>query len=606
MANTVDNDLKFPDLIEMLRHHASKQGESTVFTYLLDGETQEESITFGELDKQVREIAARIQSKTKNQDRVLLLYPPGLEYIRGFFACLYAGVIAVPTYPPDVTRLERTMPRFLSIVNDSNPSLVLTTSPILMLAQTILSQYQELRGIEWVATDEPASLDVDAEFSPEAWNKPAINSDTLAFLQYTSGSTAVPRGVMLTHRNLLKNLDAICCAFEIREGEKAVFWLPFYHDMGLIGGILAPIFCGISNVLMSPLDFLQRPLRWLMAISKHRASISGGPNFAYDLCVRKVTPEQKSELDLSHWDLAFNGAEPVRSDTLERFADAFSVCGFKREAFYPAYGLAEATLFVTGGERLDFPSVLTLQSEALGSGEVHPSVEASLAEQGNGWQTLVSCGKPRKDIEIAIVDPENWQALPIKIEGLTDVGEIWVGGASVAKGYWKRDDENQRVFNAQIVNKPGTRYMRTGDLGFLYNNDLYVAGRLKDLIIIDGLNHYPQDIELTIETSHPAIRPGCSAAFSVDVKNRESTVVVAEIARPKKLESIHELESIDLSETGIKNTIRAAIASQHDLRLHDVVLLMPGSIPKTSSGKIQRHASKALYLDGSLEVWVPN
>lgn len=605
MAARTNNNLKFPDLVEMLSSNAISRGEKTVFIYLLDGEAQEEEITFGELDNQVREIAAKIQSITEQQDRVLLLYPPGMDYIRGFFACLYAGVIAVPTYPPDVTRLDRTMPRFLSIVSDSKPSLILTISPIMMLAQTILGQYQELQGIQWLATDQSDLRKTDEGFNSQAWIKPAITSDTLAFLQYTSGSTAAPRGVMLTHHNLIQNLDAICHAFDVRDGDKGMFWLPFYHDMGLIGGILAPIYCGATNVLMSPLDFLQRPLRWLMAVSRHQATISGGPNFAYDLCVRKVSDEQKSDLDLSHWELAFNGAEPVRADTLDRFAAEFSECGFKREAFYPAYGLAEATLFVSGVERREFPNVIALQTEALSRGEVVPLTEAGTTKKGESWQTLVSCGKPRNDIEIAIVDPESCQLLPIKSSGTTDVGEIWVGGSSVAQGYWKREVENQRIFNAQIQNKPGRGYMRTGDLGFLHNHELYIAGRLKDLIIIDGLNHYPQDIELTVESSHPAIRPGCSAAFSVDVNDREQLVVVAEIARPKKLAVIQEMDTLDLSVDGIKNTIRTAVSSRHDLRVHDVVLLMPGSVPKTSSGKIQRHASKALYLEKALEIWTP-
>ena len=588
--------IKYPDLVEMLRFQAINLSDHTVFTYLVDGESDEQSVTYAELDEQVQMIASILQSSGAANERVLLLYPPGLDYIRGFFACLYAGAVAVPTYPPDVTRLERTLPRFLSIVNDAKPTIALTVSPILMMAQEFLSQYPELSGIEWLATDE---IIMEADMGPNGgdnWEKPDIDSDSLAFLQYTSGSTATPRGVMLSHGNLLHNLDSICSAFEIQEGDKGMFWLPFYHDMGLIGGILGPLYCDVMNILMSPLDFLQRPLRWLNAISRHGATISGGPNFAYDLCVRKVTAEQKEKLDLSSWKLAFNGAEPVRADTLERFSDYFAECGFRREAFYPAYGLAEATLFVSGGQRDAYPNIHTYSTEALAGGEVE------LAEETDGMQ-LVSCGSPGNNIEIAIVDPGTLSPLPVDLEGGTDIGEIWVTGKSVARGYWERDEQNQQVFEARLAGNLDKKYMRTGDLGFLMQGELYIAGRLKDLIIIDGVNHYPQDIELTVERCHPGLRPGCSAAFSVEVGERERLVVVAEIARSNKLEVI-QAQGLDLQPDTINKTIREAISRQHDLRLHDVVLLIPGTVPKTSSGKIQRHLSKIGYLEESLDVWV--
>lgn len=594
----------YTDLIEMLRYNAEITPDTTVFTYLIDGEDEEEPLTFKELDEQVRLIASRLQKTPGSGGRVLLLYPPGLDYIRGLFACFYAGSVAVPTYPPDISRLERTMPRFLSIVRDAQPAIALTTSPILMMAQSLLRNYEELDGIEWIATDDVIKQD-SADLLD--WRKPELGEDSLAFLQYTSGSTAEPRGVMLSHGNLLHNLDAICCAFEIQSGDRAVFWLPFYHDMGLIGGILAPVYCGAGCLLLSPLDFLQRPLRWLNAISRSKATISGGPNFAYDLAVRKVTPEQKKELDLSSWKIAFNGAEPVRADTLARFAETFRDCGFERDAFYPAYGLAEATVFVTGGERSEYPLVKAFDQENLKIGRVVPhkgEPDSGGISQDINYQKLVSAGTPRRDIQVHIVDPETAEILGNPTDANTHVGEIWVGGRSVAGGYWNRDRESDRVFYAKLREYPGQRFMRTGDLGFKYRGELFIAGRLKDLIILDGFNHYPQDIELTVERSHPALRPGCSAAFSIDVRDREQLVVVAEVAKPKYFAELENEGKVQLTYEMITRAIVNAVSQQHDLRVHDVVLLKPGSVPKTSSGKIQRHACKAGYLDNSLDRWL--
>jgi acyl-CoA synthetase (AMP-forming)/AMP-acid ligase II len=586
----------YQTMIDMLHQRVGQHPEKLAFEFLLDGENQTASLSYGELDLQARAIAATLQNLNIVGERVLLLFPPGLDYITAFWGCQYAGAIAVPTYPPDVTRLERSMPRFISIVNNAQPRVVLTTSPILALTQFLIAQFPELQGVHWLATD---NLAKDASAST-SWKYPDVNPDSLSFLQYTSGSTAEPKGVMLTHGNLIHQLEAIGYAFDLQGGlDRAVFWLPFYHDMGLIGGILGSLYFGLTATLMSPLDFLQRPLRWLQAITRVKASVSGGPNFAYELCVRKVTPAQKETLDLSSWNLAFNGAEPVRMDTLKRFAKAFEPCGFRLENFYPCYGLAEATLLVAGGGRCRGPVILDVRSDALARHQVLPG-----KSDQEGVNHLVGCGRAWLEHKIMIVDPETLTPCLEDENGNTSVGEIWFAGPSVAQGYWMRPEESERTFYAHL---PGVedRFLRTGDLGFVKGGELFVTGRIKDMIIIDGLNHYPQDIELTIEKCHPALRPGCSAAFSVEHAGQERLVVVAEVARGSHLEELAQQESVDMSAEAIIQVIRKAISNQHDLRTQDIVLLKPGSVSKTSSGKIQRHACKAGYIAGTLELWKP-
>jgi acyl-CoA synthetase (AMP-forming)/AMP-acid ligase II len=420
-----------------------------------------------------------------------------------------------------------------------------------------------------------------------------LNPATLAFLQYTSGSTAEPKGVMLSHGNLMHNLDMTYHAFGIGPDSRVVIWLPPYHDMGLIGGILQPLYAGTPVILMSPLDFLQRPLRWLQAIARYQAAVSGGPNFAYDLCVRKSTPEQRAALDLSHWQKAFNGAEPIRAGTLTRFATAFAGSGFRPEAFYPCYGLAEATLIVSGGGKAKTPAVTTVQAAALAENHVVP-----VAAEAEDSLTFVSCGPALGRQEIAIVHPVALSRCPAG-----QVGEIWLSGPSVAQGYWQRPQDTARTFLAYTADTGEGPFLRTGDLGFLQGGELFVTGRLKDLIIIDGLNHYPQDIEVTVEQSHPLLRPGCSAAFAVNSNGREGVVVVVEVARPKQVAMLQESSAAGFTPDEIVKSVRRAVAQQHDLRLSEVVLLKAGTVPKTSSGKIQRHACRAGFLSGALEVW---
>jgi acyl-CoA synthetase (AMP-forming)/AMP-acid ligase II len=370
-----------------------------------------------------------------------------------------------------------------------------------------------------------------------------------------------------------------------------VIWLPLYHDMGLIGGVLQPIFAAIAVTLMSPLTFLQRPFRWLEAVSSTGATVSGGPNFAYDLCARKITPEQRATLDLSRWTVAFSGAEPVRAETIERFTEVFAPSGFRRTAWYPCYGLAEATLFVTGVRRGEPPRFHTVAAPALEQRQV-----VAVAAEEPGARTFVGCGNPHLDARIAIANPDTLERTPPGA-----VGEIWVSGPSIAGGYWNRPEESERVFRARLVGETGdATWLRTGDLGFVHDGELFVAGRIKDLIIIDGRNHYPQDIELTVESAHPAIRPSGSAAFSVDGASQERLIVVAEIERehmPGRPAAATPAE--------IAVSVRRAISEQHAVQLGELVLLRPGTVPKTTSGKIQRHAARAGYLEGTLSRVIP-
>jgi acyl-CoA synthetase (AMP-forming)/AMP-acid ligase II len=578
------------NLVDVLIRRAEENGAQLVYRFLADGESEEVCLTYAELERKSRQVAATLQAAGCGGERAMLIYQPGLDYIAGFLGCLMAGVAAVPAYPPDPFRMERTFPRFKAIVDDSQPAAILSTSNILDLAGDIFDEFPDLSGIARFATD---TLPDDAA---DAWRQPVISGDTLAFLQYTSGSTADPKGVMLTHDNLMANLEVIHKAFAIHPGSSGVIWLPPYHDMGLIGGILEVLYFGATCTLMSPLDFLQRPIRWLNALSKYGGTISGGPNFAYDLVARKATPQQKAALDLSRWEVAFNGAEPVRKDTIERFSAAFAECGFRKEAFYTCYGLAEATLIVTGGVALTPPVYATVSATELGQGRAMPA-----AEDAPDAQPMVGCGTTLLDQAVAIIDPETGQLCPTGI-----VGEVWVAGRSVARGYWQKPEESERTFGGRL-DGDDRNYLRTGDLGFLDEaGNLFIAGRIKDLIIIDGRNHYPQDIELTVEKAHPAIRPGCTAAFPVTVDGEERVVITAEVGKgytPTPGAPRPDGEGGPLDPAEVIASIRQAVTGNHDIRAHAIALLKPGGAPKTSSGKIQRRASRAAYINGTLETW---
>ncbi len=556
--------------IDILRARASEQAERTAYTLLNAGETEEGVLTFGELDRQARAIAAMLQANDAEGERVLLLFAPGLEYIAAFFGCLYAGAVAVPAYPP---RLNQSIQRLETIVADSQASIVLTTQQLLSRIQFSFAAVAGLNKLRWLASED-AQRDL-----ADAWREPKIDERTLAFLQYTSGSTAAPKGVMVTHANLLHNERMIQLAFDQSERSIIVGWLPLYHDMGLIGTVLQPLYLGAQCVLMPPMAFLQRPFRWLQAITRYRATTSGAPNFAYDLCVRKITDEQRAQLDLTSWTVAFNGAEPVRAETMEHFAAAFEPCGFRREAFHPCYGLAESTLLVSGGGMAERPHVKLIDARELESNRISACVES------DGAKALVGCGSTAMGQTVTIVNPES-----LTLCSAGEVGEIWVSGESVAAGYWNRPEETAQTFGAYLADTGDGPFLRTGDLGFLSEAELFVTGRLKDLLIIRGRNLYPQDIEATVARCHPALRAGGGAAFSVDVAGEERLVIVHEVN-----------QRIALEPDVIADQMRQAVSESYEVQLYAVVLIKSGTLPKTSSGKIQRHACRAAYLRRELQ-----
>jgi len=557
-------------LVELLSRRAIEQPDRPAYVFLADGEGDEVRLTYAELDRLARSIAALLQSLGGNGERVLLLYPAGIEYIAAFFGCLYAGAIAVPVYPP---RQNRTLARISAIIQDAQPAVALTTSQVLSRISHLLTPTGGLNTMRWLAFEGEA---IGAE---DEWREPPLTEDSLAFLQYTSGSTGEPKGVMLSHRNLIHNSRLLSRFFEYTPESYCVSWLPVYHDMGLIGGVLQPLYGGFPCAFMSPVNFLRRPARWLEAISRYKATISGGPNFAYDLCVRKVSPEQTATLDLSNWSTAYSGAEPVRAETLKRFAEAFAPCGFRKQAFFACYGLAESTLIVSGSKNSDPPVVKQFQRQEL---ERNRAIE-SVSEDGNTLR-LVGCGRNLPDTRVIIVNPETLSEC-----SPGEIGEVWVSGGSVARGYWNLPDETARTFRAYTSDTLEGPFLRTGDLGMLLNGELFITGRLKDLIIIRGLNHYPQDIELTVERSHPSLRPGCGAAFSVEVGGEERLVVAQEIDRA--------LEDHD----AIIEEIRRCVVEEHELQLFAVVLIRTGSLPKTSSGKVRRRVCRSAFLDGTLK-----
>jgi amino acid adenylation domain-containing protein len=558
-------------VVEILLQRSYLQTNVHAFTFTEDGETATATLTYRELDRHSRAIASQLQDLKLKGKCALLLYPPGLDYVAAFFGCLYAGVIAVPAYPP---RNQRNTPRIQAIVADAQPAIVLTTTKIKSQIQ-FLAEKVDLNHLRWLNTD---TID---ESLASSWQQPDINRDTIAFLQYTSGSTGTPKGVILTHGNLLHNAAMTYDLMGHSSSSKFVSWLPTYHDMGLIGGILQPLYGGFSCILMPPSAFLARPYRWLKAISDYRGTTSGAPNFAYQLCIEKVTSEQLESLDLSSWSVAFNGAEPIRANILEEFHAKFAQCGFQRKAFYPCYGMAEATLMISGGYQADSPVFKTICGNALESNRV---VEVSISNKNA--RTFVGCGQSLPEQQIIIVNPETLTRCKPN-----EVGEIWVSGASVGQGYWHRLAETEQTFLATpLFETSREAFLRTGDLGFVDNGEVFITGRAKDLIIIRGRNLYPQDIELTVEASHPSLRLGSGAAFSVDVANEERLVVVVELefrAQPNLEEAV--------------SAIRQGVIREHEIEAYGVVLIKPGSIPKTSSGKIKRRATRKEFLGNELK-----
>ena len=562
------------NLISILNERANQTPNQLAYIFLKNRENQEQNITYQQLSQNSKNIAIKLQSLIPEGSRALLLYPQGLEFINAFLGCLYAGIIAVPAYPP---KRNQKMSRLAAIIKDAEPQIILTTSSMLETIKEKLTDIVDSSAVQWLATD---NLNNDEELS---YIFPNISSDSLAFLQYTSGSTGTPKGVMISHGNIVHNSASIQKAFELTKKSVSVTWLPSFHDMGLIDGIIQPLYTGFLGVILPPESFLQRPILWLQAITKYRATHSGGPNLGYELCVEKIAAEEQKNLDLSSWVSAYSGAEPIRRRTLENFITKFQSSGFQSQYFYPCYGMAEATLMITGGNIEDEPVYLNVQSELLEN-----KIVLKADVERDNYQQMVGCGHTWLDTEIRIVDPETCTQCADN-----QVGEIWVSGSSIAQGYWHQPEKTIETFQAKLVDMGERNFLRTGDLGFIQNGELFITGRMKDVIIIWGRNHYPQDIEYSVQQSHKALSLDCGAAFTVEVNHQEKLVIVQEVERSY-------LRKLAVDE--IVSAIRETVALNHGLQVYAILLIKPASIPKTSSGKIQRHACRQGFLKETLAV----
>ncbi|MEM7792884.1 MAG: fatty acyl-AMP ligase [Cyanobacteria bacterium P01_C01_bin.118] len=558
----------------MLYWRATEQAEQVAYRFLANGEKETESLSYRELYLRAQATAFQLKANgVQPGERAMLLYPSGLELIVALFGCLYAGVIAVLGYPP---RRNQHLARIRAIIQDAQPGVVFTTSELLGPLQAE-SQKLDLEDVLCL------TLDPNPGDKPNDWEPISVTTDTLAFLQYTSGSTSSPKGVKISHGNLYHNLHQIQESFNHTPKSQGVIWLPPHHDMGLIGGILQPLFAGFPVALMPPAAFLQKPIRWLRAIATCQGTTNGGPNFAYDLCVQKIKPEQLQDLDLSCWQVAFIGAEPIQAKTLEQFSAKFEVCGFRREAFYPCYGMAETTLMITGSHPTQPPTVKWVKTQAMANDRV-----IYCAAEEEDAQALVGCGHIVDGMEMVIVNRQSTKAC---VSG--EIGEIWVRGASVTQGYWHQSIAEQDCWGTW-PEESSPLYLRTGDLGFVDDmNELFITGRLRDMLIIRGKNHYPQDIEKTVQQCHAALRPNRGAAFGVDQNGQNRLIIIQEVERVY-------WRTLDV-ET-VTAQVKEQVTAQHQLRVDDVVLVRPGSIPLTTSGKIQRYICRLEYLDGKLQV----
>lgn len=568
---------KYGNWLDLILEKEKEVPDKNAFTYLTDGEIiNEKYLSYKEISECSKIIGGYLQEYNLQEERALLLYPQGLDYVKGFLGCLFGNVIAVPAYPPEK---NKNLKRLLSIINDAKATVILTTSELLDEIKEMLSgQDEKIGNLKWIATD---TLDL---IYSEKWKYPEINDKTIAFLQYTSGSTSSPKGVMVTHHNLLHNQEYLVHTFGSDKNSVLISWLPLFHDMGLISKVLHTIYCEARCILMDPMDFVEKPLRWLKAISHYGGTISGVPNFAYELCAEKITEEEKLSLDLSTWRCAFNGAEPIRYGTYLRFFNAFKNCGFRIEACNPIYGLAEATLIFSAGTNDEIPKKIILDKEALNENRI-----LEYENENSNSKTVPSCGKVLLDSIVKVINPQTLTEVKSN-----EVGEIWVMNPSVARGYWNRPDSTKEIFKAYVTNGDGP-YLRTGDLGFIKEEEVYITGRKKDLIIVNGKNYYPQDFEYLSEVSDPALRPGNVAAFSIDYERTTKVVLLQEVRHNYSNQMTKNIEEIAYK-------IRSSINNQYDLNIDEIIFIKSGTIPKTSSGKIQRHGARLGYLNGELEI----
>jgi len=562
------------DMGSLLRWRASFQGDRLAYLFLKNGEIEEEQHTYASLDQRARAVAARLQAAGVAQgDTAVLLLPQGLDYVAAFFGCLYAGVIVVPTYPP-VRKIH--VERLAGIVRDCEAHILITNHDILSAFQAQVDAIPILKAL--------GKIDMD-ELCDEAaadWQEIIVSPDDVAFLQYTSGSTGTPKGVIVSHANIMSNEAMLSKAFDTNSESLNGSWLPFFHDMGLIQGLLHPLYLGAAGYLMTPMAFIQKPVRWLQMISRYKIRVSGAPNFAYDMCIRQVTEEQMALLDLSSWEVAYSGAETVRSETIRRFVEHFSACGLPATAPYPCYGMAETTLIATGGHAHALPSIRTLSGQAL---EQHVAID--VAEGTPGARTLVGVGRTLLEQNIRIVDPDTRKTCPPN-----HVGEVWVTGPNIAQGYWRNPEATERDFRARTSDTDEGPFLRSGDLGLLdADGELYLTSRLKDLIIIRGRNFIPADIEQVVEKIHPAFCANGTATFSINDSGEETLAAVVEITKEGE---------VGFDPENLGRAIRTGILSAFDLKITHIAFIRRSKLPRTTSGKIQRRACQRKFLAGDL------
>jgi acyl-CoA synthetase (AMP-forming)/AMP-acid ligase II len=556
-------------LVELLETRA--QTGLGRYTFLNSNGDPEFVLDYPALSDAAERLAAILQQTCEVGSRVVLLYPTGPEFLKALFGCFFAGMVAVPLPMPEYATLKRTVARLQTVAQDADPSVILCHASAYKLLKPHLNF--EIPETPWI--------DSTAVLAEAAGDRFTLHPEpgTLAYLQYTSGSTGSPRGVMVTYANVMKNLGYLRDAFHYDQDSISVTWMPHFHDFGLVEGLLHPLYSDIPSYLMAPMTMLKRPLRWLQAIDTYRATHSHGPNFAYESCIRRIDADQRAQLDLSSWKVAVNGAEPVRPNTMRRFSQAFAVSGFRQDTFYPGYGLAEVVLFSTVRRTEDGLLVRRLDSAALKEHRVQDG------EPGEASREVVCCGVPQGEMKICVVDP-----VTARLVGPGRVGEIWISDPSVAAGYWRKPEDTRETFQAALANEEASTdtYLRTGDLGFLDDGKLYWTGRLKDLIISRGLNHYPQDIENTLQTSFEELRDNCCVAFSVEGTETDELIVAAELDR----------QSADHGE--LMDRMRQAVFTMHGILPSAVLLLERGAVFKTSSGKVQRSRCREAYLDGTL------
>lgn len=567
------------NIVELLCERVNRHPERLALRCLGDGENVTETLSYGDLHTRASGLAQALSEYAAPGERALLLYPSGSNFVTALLACFYSAVLAVPAYPPESLRAEH-VGRILGILRDARPRLVLTERTWLAPLEQARQILPELRDVRIVCTD-----DLDTS-GAALWKQPRLDARSIAFLQYTSGSTSQPKGVMVGHDNLMANERVIQRAFDMRDDDVVVSWLPLFHDMGLIGSLLQPLYSGVSVVLMGPREFMERPLRWPLAIARYGGTVSGAPDFAYRLCAARLQLEPGAALDLSRWRLAFCGAEPIRPGTLRAFADKFAPFGFDPAALYPCYGLAEASLLVTGATPSGGAAITSFDANLLGENRVRPSA---------GGRELVASGQVQPEHEVAILDPETGKPV-----GREAVGEIHVAGPSITQGYFQNEEATRETF----VERGGRVWLRTGDLGFEHDGQLYVAGRHKDLILVRGQNLHPADIERSIEDEIEVVRKGRTLAFAIEVAGEESIAVATEISpRHQKL----------LEPEALCSAISDVVTRAHGQAPSVVLLMQPGALPITSSGKLQRGLCRkrwqkgqlpafATYRDGALEL----